>query len=255
MKNTKLQKLIKDCFINNFIFKVLIILIFLITIYRTDIKEHFFNNDGKIKINFIHIPKNGGTSIKYLNNSNIIYNPHKSNVFDKNLNEQLVILRDPIDRFQSAVRYALQKRPRNKLRGKLIDNKIDTPEKWVNILRNRDKKNLKLVEDEILNKDETDIHKIGKNYLKYKYTYTPQSHWINNPKHVILFENLEDELYQFCKFKNIKIKEIKKKNKTIKNNNDKLSEESINFLKSMYKKDIELYNKYKNTNIYDRLLH
>ena len=255
MKNEKLQKLIKNCFINNFILKVIIILIFLITIYRRSIKELFFNNGNKININFIHIPKNGGTSISYLNNSNIIYNPHKTNVFDRNLNEQLVILRDPIDRFQSAVRYALQKWSSSKHIKKLIDNKIDTPEIWINILRNRDVKNLKLVEDEILNKDETDIHKIGKYYLKYKYTYTPQSHWINNPKYVILFENLEDELYQFCKFKNIKIKEIKSKNKTIRNNNDKLSEESISFLKSVYKKDIELYNKYKNTNIYDRLLH
>ena len=37
-------------------------------------------------INFIHIPKNGGTSIKEMcNNKSIVYNGHETDVYNKNL--------------------------------------------------------------------------------------------------------------------------------------------------------------------------
>ena len=62
------------------------------------------------KINFIHIPKNGGSSLKQICkrcNRKLQYNPHKVNV--KNKINQLIILRNPIDRFISSVYYCIEK--------------------------------------------------------------------------------------------------------------------------------------------------
>lgn len=52
-------------------------------------------------INFIHIP--GGTSIKEITNNS------RTIVYNKNLSNQLVVIRNPIDRFISSVYYAIQK--------------------------------------------------------------------------------------------------------------------------------------------------
>ena len=70
--------------------------------------------------NFIHIPKNAGTSIKKNIDSNlnlksfIKYNDHNTCVFKSITENNVIILRDPIDRFCSAVNYTIKKKKRNK---------------------------------------------------------------------------------------------------------------------------------------------
>jgi len=199
------------------------------------------------EINFIHIPKNGGSSIKQLcNQSTFKYNPHSTNVYS-NLTNQLIIIRNPIDRFISAVYYSLQKwssEPHVKF---LIDHKIDTPEKWVQIWMNPQHKHHKHIMIMIKNK----THKIGNKLLEYKWTYSPQSLWINNPKYVIIMDHFNNELHYFKKKYNI-IGDIKNIN-TSNHKNNTLSSKSIEFLIDFYKKDFILYNYYKHKTIKERL--
>ena len=92
---------------------------------------------------------------------------------------------------------------------------------------------------------------IGNKLHKYKWTYSPQSLWINNPKFVIIMDNFNEELKYFMKKYKLKGK-IHISNSTS-NKDTKLSIESINFLMNFYKKDFELFEKYKNINLEERI--
>lgn len=72
----------------------LLLLIILIQFISINQIEYFENN----LINFIHIPKNAGTSIKELCNNKLKYNGHGTDVFNKNIKNQLIILRNPVER-------------------------------------------------------------------------------------------------------------------------------------------------------------
>ena len=209
-----------------------------------------------VKINFIHIPKNAGTTIKqicnpktiYSANNTLVYNGHRTDSFNKKLTNQFVVIRNPIDRFISAVSYSLQKWSNEPHVKYLIENKIDTPEKWVKIWMNPKDKQYPYLMNMIKNKN----HKIGNRVIEYKWTYSPQSLWINNPKFVIIMDNFDIELQYFIKKYKIKFSNINKKNNTH-HKDTKLSIESIHFLRDFYKEDFILYEKYKHIGIENRL--
>ena len=195
-------------------------------------------------INFIHIPKNAGTSIRAICNSNsekIKYNGHGVNVFNENINNQLVIVQNPISRFKSAVRYCLQKWGHEPQIKYLINKKIDTPDKWITIWKNKNHPEYKNLMKEMLNVS----HKIGNKKIEYKWTYSPQIKYINNPKYVILMENIDKEFGMILNKLGIKM-EIPKRNITKKENVDKISKENLLWLMEMYKEDFLMYYKYKN---------
>jgi len=213
-------------------------------------------------INFIHIPKNGGTSIEEIcyNKSNttsslmtgtggtLIYNGHHSDVYDKKLSNQLVIIRNPIDRFISAVYYAIQKWSHEPQIQYLISKNIDSPEKWVQVWSDPKHPDHNNLMSEMINKS----HFIGNKRNKYKWTYSPQSLWINNPRFVIIMDNLNDEFQYFFKKYKIDSTLMEQKNSTY-HKDDQLSVESIHFLRNFYKEDFILYEKYKHMNIEERL--
>lgn len=191
-------------------------------------------------LNFIHIPKNAGMSIKKLKGKKFKYNFHNTNVFNKRIKNQMIILRNPLDRFISSVYYGLQKWKGLKTMKELIKNKIDTPDKWISVWKNPEHPHHSLLMKEIKNKR----HRIGKKKLKYKWTYTPQHFWFNKPKYVIILDNLEEEIKQVCDILEIDYK-LKKRNYTEKNN-VYISEENKKWINEFYKDDWDLYNKYKN---------
>jgi hypothetical protein len=204
------------------------------------------------EINFIHIPKNGGTTIRSICDSiNIKYNGHDTNVFENYLQNNLIIIRNPIERFESAVYYALEYWSHEPHIKYLIDHKIDTPEKWIKIWMNPLHKYYFAVMEELKNK----ILKIGTKKPVYKWTYCPQYFWIKNPKYIIVMDNFDCELEYFIKNiinKDIKNIEINKQNSTLKKESS-LSKTSIEFLKRVYKNDFLLYEFYKNIDISKRL--
>ena len=101
-----------------------------------------------------------------------------------------------------------------------------------------------------MNMIKNDSHKIGTNLLEYKWTYAQQYFWINNPKFVLIMDNLNEEIQYLTKKYNMKCV-IKNKNSTKKINHE-LSETSINFLREFYKEDFILYEKYQNMSIEER---
>lgn len=202
-----------------------------------------------MKINFIHIPKNGGTTIKQYKKK-IKYNPHSINVFSPLLKNQFIIIRNPIDRFLSSVSYALEKYSKEPHIQYLIQKNINTPEKWIEIWSDPYHKEYPHLMKEMKNFNHS--HHIGNKILEYNWTYSPQSFWINNPKFIVIMDNFNNEISYF--FKKLGIHYIPHtENKTIKNGNQSLSEKSIQFLQDFYKNDFILYEKYKNIPFQKRL--
>lgn len=163
-------------------------------------------------------------------------------------NNHLVVIRNPIERFVSAVYYALQKCPKSPSVRHLKKKGIDSPEKWVQIWSDPNHCNYDDLMREMLNKK----HFIGNRREKYKYTYTPQNIWINNPKFVIIMDNYDTEVKYFLEKYNIGNGNIGKQNAT-KHIDGQLSEKSIAFLKNFYKEDFIIYEKYKNMSIEKRI--
>nr|QFG73710.1 MAG: glycosyltransferase family 25 [Megaviridae environmental sample] len=195
------------------------------------------------EINFIHIPKNAGTSIQDLCISKIIYHPHKTNC--RGMPRQLIIIRDPVSRFISAVNYALKKHSNATYVKPLIENKINTPDKWVNALRNKNSPHNRLVLREMKNRN----HMIGKFKPKLKYTYSPQYFYYHNPKYVVIYENLHVEMNYIIEKLGI-LGELPQKNKS---EQGTLSRVNTTFIRNMYKRDVELWEKYKRIPMKERL--
>jgi hypothetical protein len=204
----------------------------------------------ELVLNFIHIPKNAGTSMKDVcqnSQGKINYYFHNVDVHDPTINNQLVIIQNPIKRFCSAVSYALSiysELPQIKT---LLEKNVDTPDKWINAWANTEHTDHECVMKEMKNF----IHTIGPKKLEYKWTYTPQSEYINDPVCVLLLENLEAELNRLLKLLGVEV-ELPVKNKTT-HKNDYISEENVQFLKDFYQKDFEMYEMYKKMSFEERV--
>lgn len=217
------------------IFTILFITLIVLNKYSSKTNESFNNS----YINFIHIPKNAGTSIENLKSNIFRYNYHSTDVFNPNLKNQLVILRNPLERFISSVNYAHQKWNHLNVIKELEKQNINTPDKWITVWKDPNHVHHKLLMSEILNKKQ----QIGNKVIKYKWTYTPQKAWFNKPKYIIILDNLDEELKKVFKLHNLKFN-LKKKNVTVRNN-ENISDENKKWINNFYKEDWKLYNKYK----------
>ena len=191
--------------------------------------------------NFIHNPKTGGMSIRnYIKKENRIkYCFHNTNVTNSFYKNQIVVLRDPIDRFKSGVRFMLKnyKNKDPKLYQKLESHNLLTPSAWATALKNKNKLITKL-------------------YKSQKYVYRKQSNYVKNHSNVILFKNLDEEFKLFCqKYSLCQNTDLDKKlNQTEKTSEtDTLSEGNITFISKVYEKDIELYQEYESKTFDERM--
>tara|TARA_Y100000389_G_C17471196_1_gene531162 strand:- start:3635 stop:4225 length:591 start_codon:yes stop_codon:yes gene_type:complete len=190
-------------------------------------------------MNFIHIPKNGGTSIKHLcqkyNDLNITYNGHDAKVNE--LKNQIVILRNPYDRFISSVQYAYENYGESPQMKEIIRIGLTTPNDWVEAWSDINH----IGHDAILNEIKNISHKIDSKHIPLKWTYCPQYYWVNddNIKYVVSYDNLNEFVLDTFR----KILPVMNESKPIKN--CKLSNNSKKFLRNKYIKDFEMIDYFK----------
>ena len=237
-------------------------------------------------VNFIHIPKNGGISIKEMcdktNNSPLRYNPHHADIYDPRISNQLIVLRDPLDRLISAIRYTIKslylmvegkkhtpdphrkKDPRSHLvptfvgknKGRLFKSifeiGVQTPNDWITALKETTH-NCHEPLNHILANNETSPCKIGPQECEYIYPFEPQSSWHQEPKFVILMNNLQEEVGILLKNLGVNT-DIPHKNETLPQDGEKISDKNRDWVKEKYAKDFELYYNYNEASYKERVL-
>lgn len=201
-------------------------------------------------LDFVHIPKNGGCSFKYLIknhkevSSKIKYHHHSYESEKKPELRQIIILRDPISRFASALRYSKQKWPGAPQNKKLFQAGIEDINSLASILDDPFSELHQTGLDYIYNLDKR--HTIGRKATALKWTYTPQYRWFKKPAYILILDTLNEDVTEL--FKDLDIPSdinFPNKNTTNKKNSVEATESTINFLKKQYAKDFDLYYNYK----------
>jgi hypothetical protein len=202
-----------------------------VTNYFTQKKEDY---------HFVHISKNGGTSMEKLNNIPYFhfYN-HDFNAGMVNSDKIYAVVRDPISRFVSAFYFAKK--------GGFDPNSItfkdhpihnyDTANDFINALKKHDMVAIRTLYSAQEGTDGTDPNVV----------YWTQMYWLysQKTKKLVLmdFARLNDN------FKKLTGKELKFKNVT--NKKENITEENINFLKKLYEPDFKLYEYVKKYQIFN----
>jgi hypothetical protein len=203
-------------------------------------------------IDFVHIPKNAGTSMKELcipnlPSSFLSYHGHSADPLALK-GEQLIILREPKDRFCSAVRYSLSYM-KNDSDGdvdkfyEFEEKDLLDPSTWAEALADTNHLHHELVCSEVKNVS----HKVGNIHLDDKWTYASQFIWLNRcccPR-VALFHELSGDLqYLFDSVNNSVEFNIPHENAVPSIGNNDLSSIAHEYLNDKYQEDIVIFNKY-----------
>jgi hypothetical protein len=179
---------------------------------------------------FIHIPKNGGMSIRnaIIDTTKIKYCGH--GVVFRNIQhlKQIIVLREPIDRFTSAFFY-LKQYKKNKSRDlfkspeDLIQGIIDFDINAFNFMKIHD-----------------GYHHVNGIKINTDWVFHKQVGWIDNPYKILLYEHLEEDFSNLCGEIGCEIS-LPHVNRSSKIDFD-YSPQSLDFLNIVYKEDVDIYN-------------
>jgi len=158
--------------------------------------------------------------------------------------DHILILRDPIKRFASAVRYAIQNYAREPQIKAIIDAGYTDPNDWAEAMANPDHPGHELVMKEVNN----NRHRIGKRITKWMWIYTPQAEWFDraNPTHVLMMDNLDNEFNELMDTLGYPRIDVPKRNTTRKSKEGRqFSTKAMAFLRETYKRDFEIFEEYR----------
>jgi len=226
---------------------------------RAHTKTLFLGPEDRVETGyaFVHVPKNAGVAIKTaIKKFKLPIKPcfHSSVVKCVGKRKAIVVVRDPLSRFASAVHYALEfyssKSPniREIKRANLI-----TVQDWVEAMINpSEKKKGKLIMREISNVGlkNKKPHDIDGRRVKFKYTYVPQIAWIGGlDKPIILrFEHLDEDWSRFLRANDFPSEAVLSERVTWGGKVSKtpirsvsLTQDALNYLHQVYKRDFDLY--------------
>jgi hypothetical protein len=186
---------------------------------------------------FVHIPKNAGTAINSILRTHwripikIIHHP-----YPKMYTNEIVVLRDPVDRFISAFYYA-KKNYKNK-----YNDQFDTPNQFAEALADTTHPKHNTAQIMITN---TSDHTILGKQTPFTWTFMPQCAWVRHPKFVLRFSHLEQDFNQCLYdlgFQTVYIR-IPKKNTTV-HYNKYMSPTALRFVKQFYRRDYTMLAKH-----------
>jgi hypothetical protein len=206
----------------------------------------------KNKIIFVHIPKNGGTSITKVLSKYIKCTHHNVN-FDKIKDyNNLIVIRDPISRFISSVNYTINHYREENINNILLDNNYTSPNQWACAFFDTNHEYHKSVIKSIKPHRLRTYDRINNQKLDIKWQFAHQNLWHHNPSFVLLFDNLNIEFSYFCT--NI----LQRHNLSLIKNNISYGDNFISDINktkiiNYYYSDYILYNKYKSMDLKDRI--
>ena len=185
--------------------------------------------------NFIHVPKCAGLTFKALIRDRDILCPRISinyigHEYPEKMNNEIIIIRNPYTRFISSF-YYMKKWWAKEYK------EFSTPNELAEALYKDDKQAKHL----IINLRGEKEHTIRGKETEFNYSFMPQSAWIDEPKHIIKYENLYEDIDKlFKEIGNDVEVSLRHKNKG-KIIDDYLSPIAKKFINKMYKKDFKLY--------------
>lgn len=185
--------------------------------------------------NFIHIPKNAGSSMLGVirkNNTlkNFNYHPHWVDT-DTLDHPQVIILRDPLDRFASAFYYRLKVDPKNDV----LKNKLTDPNKLAEYLYDEDGDAIEFISEP--------RHYVGNKFSGWNYVFVPQHYWISNPDYVLLYEHLDSDMRTLFKLTSNEGVVFPRINMS-KRSEFSFSRKAYDYLFGTYEKDFQEKNRY-----------
>lgn len=201
---------------------------------------------------FVHIPKNAGTSIRktlspFMRVS--LHNTPFSEIKKKNI-KQLIVLRDPVERFYSSVNFTLRTESDAV---PLKEENYDDPNDWVEAIHNPSHSHYEAVMKNLRPRLHPAFDNIDNKHIDIRWHFAPQYLWIRDPAYVLMFDKLEEEMCFF--FNNVLHKKCRKLLHQNKSDTElkKLSFKNLKLVEKFYAKDIRMYNYYSSLPIENRM--